>query len=89
MCMICGVANPSHEQAMMTVAALVLGGAGGLLVPWHLIEEPVRKAGEILGRKPTPEASEGMSHESQAEIGGETGDTGDQATRAGSTSATR
>ncbi len=56
MCMICGVANPSHEQALVTVAALVLGGAGGLLVPWHVLEEPVRKMGEMLGRKARDDA---------------------------------
>ena len=58
MCMICSVANPTHEQAMITVAALVLGGAGGLLVPWHLVEEPVRKAGELLGRKSSAAAGD-------------------------------
>ncbi len=52
MCMFCGVADPTHEQALATAAALVLGWAGGLLMPWHVLEAPVRKAGEVLGRKP-------------------------------------
>jgi hypothetical protein len=48
MCMFCGIADPSHDQALLGLATLVVGGAGGLLVPWHLIEEPLRRAGHAI-----------------------------------------
>src|SRR3954470_16932359 len=57
MCMFCGVADPSHDQAIMGVVALVVGGGGGLLVPWHLVEEPVRKVGHVLRGRPADASS--------------------------------